>query len=498
MRGADESIESLDDDVESFRSKIQIGGVRMVDGMVTHETDLLVIGGGPGGYVAACAAADEGISTTLVEKADVPGGVCLREGCIPSKALLHVAKIMHEAKHAKSFGLTFAPPEIDLNKLRAWKKGVIRRLSLGVKGLLSGRDVKIIKGIARFDGPRVVSVEAEEPMQITFRRCIVATGSVPSMLPEKILPRELCWDAAGALQIEEIPERLLVIGGGYIGVELSQVYATFGSEVTVVEALPDIMAGADPDLTKPLKARLRKQFKAIHTSAMFQHAAREGDAIAATYCVEGQERTESFDRILVSVGRRPNTAELGLENTELRLDDQDFIIVDRQLRTSDEQMFAIGDVVGNPMLAHKAMREARVAVEVMSGKDSVFEPACIPAVVYADPEVAWCGITEPEAIEQGLDVCVTSFPWTASGRAVAMSRTDGLTKMIFDKVTRRVLGVGVVGAHAGDLIGEAVLAMEMGAKADDISRSIHPHPATSETLAEAAEAAFGKAIHGSH
>ncbi|MCG8404082.1 MAG: dihydrolipoyl dehydrogenase [Phycisphaerales bacterium] len=470
----------------------------MVVGELTQEVDLLVIGGGPGGYVAAIAAADAGIQTAVVEEAKVPGGVCLREGCIPSKALLHVAKIIEDADHAKNFGITFSPPQTDIDKLRNWKNGIIRKLSGGVKTLLAGRKVDYIKGRAEFESSRIVRIEGDEPTRIKFRHCIIATGSQAKNLPESILPRELCWDAADALEIEEVPKRLLVIGGGYIGLEIGQVYATLGSEVTVVEALEGILNGLDPDLAKPLVAKLRKQMKAIHTSATFKGAKKKGAAIEATFAVKGKDMTETFDRILVSVGRRPNTNGLGLENTKVSVDDLGFIRVDDQRRTTEKRIFAIGDVAGNPMLAHKAMREGKVVADVIAGKPAEFDPACIPAVVYTDPEVAWCGLTESEAKAQGLDFHVTKFPWVASGKAVSMSRTDGLTKMIFDRKTQRLIGLGIVGVHAGDLIAEGVLAMEMAAVAEDLSSSIHPHPATSETIAEAAEAMFGKAIHGAH
>ncbi len=470
----------------------------MVVGELTQEVDLLVIGAGPGGYVAACAAADSGMQTALIERAEVPGGVCLREGCIPSKALLHVAKIIGEAQHAAEFGVSFQAPKTDVGKLRDWKNGVIRKLAGGVKTLLSGRKVDYLVGRAEFEGSRSVRIEGGEVPHVKFKHCIVATGSRAKMLPESILPRELVWDAADALKMQEIPRRLLVVGGGYIGLELGQVYAALGSEVTVIETLPSILAGADPDLSKPLIAKLKKQLKAILTGATLKGAKKSGSAIAVSYSLEGAERTDEFDRILVSVGRRPNSDGIGLEHTKVEVNDAGFIKVDLQRRTTDKRIFAIGDVACEPMLAHKAMREAKVAVDVIAGHPAEFDPACIPAVVYTDPEVAWCGVTEAEARAKGLDVKITRFPWAASGRAVSMGRTDGLTKMIFDAPTQRLIGLGIVGAHAGDLIAEGVLAMEMAAVAEDIGASIHPHPATSETLAEAAEALLGRAVHVGH
>jgi dihydrolipoamide dehydrogenase len=470
----------------------------MVVGELAREVGLLVIGGGPGGYVAACAAADAGVQTSLVDGADVLGGVCLREGCIPSKALLHVAKIIDEAAAAAKFGVGFQSPQVNVERLRGWKNGIIRKLSTGVKGLLAGRQVEYIRGRAEFEGSSTVHIEGDGGGRIKFRHCIIATGSVANMLPESLLPHDLCWSAADALELSEVPKRLLVIGGGYIGLELGQVYASLGSEVTVIEVLDQILAGVDSELAKPLLAKLNKQMKAILTSAMLKSARREGGATSVTYVINGEEHTEQFDRVLVSVGRKPNSAGLGLEKTKVKVNDRGFVQVDAQRRTTDRRIFAIGDVAGNPMLAHKAMREGRVAAEVIAGRPTVFDPACIPAVVYTDPEVAWCGITEAEAAAQKIDVKVSRFPWAASGRAVSMGRPDGLTKMIFDSNTRRLLGVGIVGVHAGDLISEGVMAMEMAAVAEDIATAIHPHPATSETLGETAEAAFGKAIHGAH
>lgn len=470
----------------------------MVVGEFTQEVDLLIIGGGPGGYVAGVHAGDHGIKTALIEKAEVPGGVCLREGCIPSKTLLHVAKVIDEAHEAAAWGVTFGKPQTDVTKLRDWKNGVIKKLAGGVKTLLASRKVDYLTGIAEFEDSKTVRVEGGEVSRVKFKHCIIATGSVTKLLPEKIMPRELCWDAADALKMQEIPRRLLVIGGGYIGLELGQVYATFGSEVTVLEALDSLLMGADADLTRPLLNKLKKQFKAILTGAALKSAKKSGSAVAVTFSQGGQEQTLEFDRVLVSVGRRPNTDGLGLENTKVVVNDRGFITVDPQRRTTDKRIFAIGDVAGEPMLAHKASREGKVAVEAILGKPTVFDPACIPAVVYTDPEVAWCGVTEAEAKVKGLDVKITKFPWSASGRAVAMGRTDGLTKLIFDKSTQRLLGVGLVGAHAGDLIAEGVLAIEMAAVAEDIGTTIHPHPATSETLMEAAEAMFGSAGHVGH
>ncbi len=468
----------------------------MVVGELTQEVELLVIGGGPGGYVAAAHAADLGVETALIESADVPGGVCLREGCIPSKALLHVAKIIDEADHAAGFGVTFGKPQVDIDRLKNWKNGVIRRLATGVSGLLKNRKVDYYNGRAVFENSRGVRIEGGAGAHLRFKHCIVATGSRARTLPEKVLPRDLYWDAADALALAEVPPRLLVVGGGYIGLELGQVYASLGSQVTVIEMLDSLVPGGDPELIKPLASKLAKQFAAIHTGAALKSGRRTSAGVEITYAVAGQDRTETFDRVLVSIGRRPNSDGIGLERTKVVVNERGFIRVDAQRRTDDPRIFAIGDVAGDPMLAHKASAEGRVAAEAVAGKPSAFDPAAIPAVIYTDPEVAWCGLSEKEARDQGLNVRVTRFPWVASGRAVAMGRTDGLTKLIFDADTRRLLGVGIVGAHAGDLIGEAVLGIEMSAVADDLALSIHPHPATSETIMEAAESAFGHAVHG--
>lgn len=468
----------------------------MVVGEFTQDADLLIIGGGPGGYVAAAHAADLGIRTLVVEAAEVPGGVCLREGCIPSKALLHVARIIDEAKHADSLGVTYAAPTIDLEKVRSWKNGVIRRLATGISALLKGRQVDVITARATFENSRMVRLEGAEVARIRFKHCIIATGSRAKMLPPAVLPPELCWDAAGALALSEVPPTLLVVGGGYIGLELGQVYAALGSRVTVVEALDSLAPGMDPELARPLVAKLSKQFEAIHVKTALKSAKKKGNAIEVEFDAAGTIERRVFDRVLVSIGRRPNSDGLGLETTKVTLNDRGFIVVDPQRRTTDPRIFAIGDVAGDPMLAHKASAEGKVAVQAIAGKSVAFEPNCIPAVIYTDPEVAWCGLSEKEALDLGMKIRVTRFPWVASGRAVSMSRTDGLTKMVFEEGSQRLLGVGIVGAHAGDLISEGVLAIEMAATAEEIAGTIHPHPATSETLMEAAEAMSGHAVHG--
>jgi dihydrolipoamide dehydrogenase len=466
----------------------------VVIGELTEETQVVVIGGGPGGYVAAFKAADLGLRTTLVDDNELLGGVCLREGCIPSKALLHVAHLIHSAEEAVAFGVTFQKPDINVDKVREWKNGVVNKLCGGINALAGKRDVRVLQGRASFEDSRNVRVEGGGVVRLKFKHAIIATGSSAKRLPESVIPADCCIDSTGALDLDDIPKRLCVIGGGYIGLELGQVYAALGSSVTVIEALDGICSGADPDLVRVLQARLKKQFEAILTGATIEGAKAGGKGVEITFTVKGKRQTLTFDRVLASVGRHPNTAGLGLEKTKVKVNAGGFIEVDAQMRTAEKRIFAIGDVAGNPMLAHKASHEGIVAAEVIAGHDSVFEKKAIPAVVYTSPEIAWCGVTESEAKSQGLTVKVGKFPWGASGRAIAMGRPDGLTKVIADTESRRVLGVGIVGEHAGDLIAEAVLAIEMGCEADDLALTVHPHPSTSETVMEAAEGVFGKSL----
>lgn len=467
----------------------------MVVGELAEETDLLVIGAGPGGYVAAFKAADLGVKVMLIDENALLGGVCLREGCIPSKALLHVAHTIENAHDAEAWGISFATPKIDATKVRAWKQQVVDKLCGGVKTLAGKRKVRVVQGKARFEDSRTVRVEDSEVARIKFKHCIIATGSRIRRLPEKLVPADCCIDSTGALEVENIPGRLLVIGGGYIGLELGQVYAALGSKVVVLEALDRLLAGGDEDLGRVLVARLKKQFEAIYTSAQLESVKRDGAKVRVTFTKEGQKHEEVFDKVLVSVGRTPNSDNLGLEKTKVKVNDRGFIEVDEQRRTADSRIFAIGDVAGDPMLAHKASREGIVAAEAIAGHKVAYEPRAIPAVVYTSPEVAWCGLTEMDAKKKGIEVKIGKFPWGASGRAIAMGRPDGLTKILADPKSGRVLGVGIVGEHAGDLIAEAVLAIEMGAVAEDLAMTIHPHPATSETIMEAAESITGMAIH---
>lgn len=467
----------------------------MVVGELTEQTDLLVLGGGPGGYVAAFKAADLGISTTLVDVNPMLGGVCLREGCIPSKALLHIAHLIEHAHEAGGMGVTFGEPKIDIEKLRGWKQSVVNKLCSGINTLAKKRNVRVIQGRGKFEDGKTVRLENSEVARIKFKYCIIATGSRPKRLPESLIPASCCIDSTGALDLENIPKTLLVIGGGYIGLELGQVYAALGSKVTVVEALDRICAGADEDLARPLEARLKKQFDGIHVGAKLEAGKPVNGGVEVSFTKAGEKYKMVFEKVLTSVGRQPNTDNIDIEKTGLKPDARGFLQVDAQRRTTDKRIYAIGDIAGDPMLAHKASREGIVAAEAIAGHATAFDAAAIPAVVYTNPEVAWCGVTEAEAKAKGLKVKIGKFPWGASGRAIAMGRPEGLTKIIADETTRRVLGVGIVGQNAGDLISEAVLAMEMGAEADDLAMTIHPHPATSETVMEAAEAVFGVAIH---
>jgi dihydrolipoyl dehydrogenase len=476
------------------------------------ETQLLVIGGGPGGYPAALAAADRGMTVTLVDADPRPGGVCLHRGCIPSKALLHVARLITEAREVESFGLHFEPPRVDLEQLRAAvQQRVIGRLAGGIEALCKARGVTVLHARAVFEDSRTVRLAAGDgsardggsaaragsrvPERVRFEHAILAVGSRPAMPRAFAIGDARVMDSTGALALPDIPGRLLVVGGGYIGLELGTVYAALGSRVVVVEMLDGLLPGADRDLVKPLEVRLRRQFEAIHLRTRVAGITAGEAGIEAA--LEGPEArgTERFDRVLVAVGRQPNSAGIGLEQTRVELDARGFVKVDSQRRTRDPHIFAIGDVTGDPGLAHKATAEAHVAVEALAGEPAEFNPRAIPAVVFTDPEIAWCGLTEREAAEQSLPVAVHRFPWAASGRATTLARNEGMTKLVVDPESQRVLGVGIVGVGAGELIAEGVLAVEMGAVARDLAESIHPHPTLSETLMESAELALGSAIH---
>ena len=464
--------------------------------MNTIKTELVVLGGGPGGYAAAFYAADKGKKVIMVEQEKRLGGVCLNCGCIPSKAYLHAAKLITEAEESAFRGIHFAKPRIELDKMRAWKESILDRLAGGITGLASRRNVQVMHGRGYFEDSTTLRVESPAGQQfVTFDQAIIAVGSKAAMPAAFDLGNPRVMTSTEALEIEEIPKDLLVVGGGYIGMELGTVYATLGASVVVVEALDSILTGADADLTRPVARRAEKMFREIRVKTKVVKMSTAGRQIKVNLEVAGEKKEELYDRVLVSVGRVPNCADLGLANTQVKQDEKGFIAVDEHQRTDDPNIFAIGDVAGGVLLAHKAAKEARVAVEVITGELSAFEDIIIPAVVFTDPELAWCGITEAEARAKGKHVEVAKFPWTASGRALSFDRTDGLTKLIIEPETERILGVGIVGAGAGELIGEGVVAIEMGATAKDLAESVHPHPTLSETLSECAEAFYGYATH---
>jgi dihydrolipoamide dehydrogenase len=449
-----------------------------------NHTQLLVLGSGVGGYTAAFRAADLGLDVVLVERDERLGGVCLNVGCIPSKALLHVAKIIAEAQLAAEHGVRFGAPEIDVDALRGWKDSIVGKLTGGLAQMAKGRKVRVVKGEGRFTGPNALTVGDET---ITFDNAIVAAGSRAAMLPG--LPDDArIVDSTGALELPEIPGRLLVIGGGIIGLEMAAVYDALGAKVTVVELLDQLIPGCDPDLVKPLRKRIDERYEAIHLGTKVEKLEARDDGIHATL---SNGATEAFDRVLVAVGRVPNGREIGLDAAGVNVDERGFVAVDDQLRTNVAHIHAIGDIVGEPMLAHKAGHQGKVAAEVIAGHDVVFDPRGIPSVAYTEPEVAWVGLTETQASERGIEVEKSVFPWSASGRALSLDGSTGLTKLLFEPGTRRLLGAGAVGPSAGDLIAEPTFALEMGADAQDIGLTIHPHPTLSETIAFAADIAEG-------
>lgn len=456
-----------------------------------RHAKVLVLGAGPGGYTAAFRAADLGLEVTLIERWPVLGGVCLNVGCIPSKALLHAARVVDEAQAMAGHGISFGPPQIDLDRLRSWKSAVVGKLTGGLSGLARQRKVTVIRGDGRFVAPRVLEVAGEEGTQrIGFDHCIIAAGSEPVRLP--FLPDDpRVMDSTAALELQDIPRRLLVIGGGIIGLEMGCVYDALGSKVSVVELMDQLMPGADPDLVKPLEKRLRKRYEQILLGVKVQGVEALPEGLRVSFSGTGAPTPQIYDRVLVAVGRRPNGSGIGAEAAGLTVDPRGFLSVDRQMRTSQPHIFAIGDIVGQPMLAHKATHEGKVAAEVIAGEKRAFDARVIPSVAYTDPEVAWVGLTESEAKAKGIEYQKGSFPWAASGRSLAQGRDEGFTKLLFDPQTHRVLGGGIVGSNAGELIGEVALAIEMGADAADIGLTIHPHPTLSESVAMSAEAFEG-------
>ena len=465
-----------------------------------NSVQLVVVGGGPGGYAAAFLAADLGLSVALVDPEANPGGVCVYRGCIPSKALLHVANVLSEARHAKAWGVEFGEARIDLGKLRAFKNDVVKRLTGGTGQLVKHRKVQYIQGLAAIVDPHTLRIQktggGDESLR--FDHAILATGSAPARPAALAISDARVMDSTAALDLPDVPKSLLVVGGGYIGLELGSVYAALGSAVTVVEMTGGLLPGADRDLVEVLAKRINRVMKSVLLNTRVIKMAAESKGIRVTLegpSLKDDTRYLLFDRVLVSVGRQPNSAIPGLDGTRVKVNERGFVHVDEQMRTDEPSIFAIGDLVGEPMLAHKASHEGRVAVEVIAGENVAFEARAIPAVVFTDPELAWCGLTETQAQKDGRTVVVAKFPWGASGRAITLDRTDGLTKLILDPDTETILGVGLVGPGAGELIAEGVLAIEMGATATDLKLSIHPHPTLTETLMESAEVFFGQATH---
>ena len=456
---------------------------------------LVVLGGGPGGYAAAFMAADLGMEVTLVEKDTRLGGTCLLRGCIPSKALLHVGRVVAEVREMQDWGVHFSAPKIDINAVRDRKEKVIDALTGGLAQLAKRRNVKVVQGQGMFTASNTLEVIQQDAgsQKITFDHCILASGSRPARIPAFDIGSSRVMDSTGALQLEDIPESLLVVGGGYIGLEMGTVYAELGSRVSVVELTDSLLPGADRDLVKPLHKRLGDLFEAIRLNTKVTGLKDNGNGVDVSFEGPEGQTTETFSRVLVAVGRRPNSDGIGLENTNVVVDSKGFVEVDKQQRTADSHVLAIGDVCGEPMLAHRASHQGKVAVESLHGEPALFEPRAIPAVVFTDPEIAWAGLTEQEAELSGREIEVSRYPWAASGRAHALGRIEGMTKMLVDPETEQVLGVGIVGSGAGELIAEGALAIEMGCTARDLSETIHPHPTLGETVAFSAENYFGLA-----
>jgi dihydrolipoamide dehydrogenase len=470
--------------------------LRSSETMEPIKTEILVLGAGPGGYAAAFYAADRNKKVTLVEQNARLGGICLNSGCIPSKALLHATALLRETKASAVRGIEFGSPTIDINKLRAWKESILDKLGEGVRGLAQKRHLQVLHGRGHFEASQTLRVETPDGQKfVEYEKAIIAVGSKPAMPSSFDLGNKRIMTSTDALEIPDIPNDLLIVGGGYIGMELGTVYATLGSQVVVLEALPSILPGIDPDLVRPVSRFAQKAFKEVRVNTKVLRMATAGKQIKVTTQLEKEQREELYDRVLVSVGRVSNCGDLGLENTQVKKDDKGFIISNAQLRTDDPHIYAIGDVTGGVLLAHRAAKQARIAVDAILGEPSVFENIVIPAVVYTDPEIAWCGLSETEAKEKGIEIRTAKFLWGASGRALTLDRPDGMTKLLIEPETERILGVGIVGHGAGELISEGVVAIEMGATVRDIAESVHPHPTLSETLMEAAEVFYGTATH---
>lgn len=469
----------------------------MVMGEETLQTELLVIGGGTGGYSAAFRAADLGVKVTIVTDEPHLGGVCLHRGCIPAKALLQPARLMLEARRADFWGIAYEEPDVDIDKLRDWKNGVVERLVKGVESLNERRGIRMIQGRAVFESSNKVNLrDSDMVSHVEFDHAIIATGSRPkNLLNGGFKSGSRIMDAAVALELESIPETLLIVGGGYIGVEMGMIYTALGTRVTLIEITGDLMPGVDRDLVKPLTDNADEMFETIYTHTTLASMEEDDDGVTVEYEGDGPDGTHTFDRVLVAIGRQPSSDKLQLENTQVELDEKGYIKVDAERRTTDDSLFAVGDVAGKPLLAHKSIREGKVAAEVIAGQPAAFDVRCIPEVVFTEPEIAYCGLMEDQAREQGYDIEVSKFPWKASGRALTKGAPEGLTKLIIEAETGRILGVGIVGSGAAELIAEGALAIEMGAVARDLALTIHPHPTLSETLAEAAEVFLNKPIH---
>ena len=454
-----------------------------------NNKKIVVLGGGPGGYAAAFLAADKGMNVTLIDAGNKPGGVCLHRGCIPSKSLLHIAHLINETKEAKTWGIDFGEPKIDLDGVRNWKNKVIDKMATGLTQLCKQRKVEFVSAKGNFKDSNTIEANGK---LYSFDHCILATGSRPSQ-PFKNISQLI--DSTDALELKSIPKCLLVVGGGYIGLEMGSVYAALGSQVTIVEMMKDILPGVDRDLVRPLHHRIKNQFEAILLNTKVKDFESKGSKVSVTFESESGIEQKEFDQALISIGRRPNTENIGIENTKVKLNDKGFVITNSQQKTEDPSILAIGEVIGDPMLAHKAAHEAKVAVEVLNGENSDFKNRVIPAVVFTDPEIAWAGLTENEALAQGRNVKVVKFPWGASGRAQTLGRGEGLTKLLIDPESERIIGVGLTGSGAGELIAEGVLAIQTLVKAKELALSIHPHPTLSETMMETAEVFYGTATH---